>query len=109
MVQIVQGLGASAFFTVASKPEVQTLSTEFDIDVKSIAVNASTSTALASSKEWLGVPGAEGFDIIFNSLAALIFPLSAMLYPPSVCIIRRPANPSDSLRMPPLKDRRHRV
>ena len=66
-VQIVHGLGVPAFFTVASKSEIQILSAEFGIDVKPIAVNASPSTAIASAKEWLDASGAEGFDLIFNS------------------------------------------
>ena len=56
-----------AFFTVVLKSKVQTLSTEFGIDVKSIAVNASASTALAAAKEWLEASGSEGFNLIFNS------------------------------------------
>ncbi|KAF9642250.1 hypothetical protein BDM02DRAFT_3193609 [Thelephora ganbajun] len=71
-IQIVQGLGVSVFFTVALKPEVQTLSTEFGIDVRSIAVNASTSTALASAKDWLEASGAEGFNLIFNSTGRVL-------------------------------------
>jgi len=49
-VQIVRGLGASAFFTVAFKSEVRTLSTEFGIDMGSITVNASASAVLSSVK-----------------------------------------------------------
>ena len=43
------------------------MSTQFGIDDKSIAVNTSASTALASAKHWLEASGAEGFDLIFNS------------------------------------------
>ena len=57
----------SAFFTVTSKSEVQTLSTEFGIDIKSIVANASASAVLSSAKGWLEASGAEGFDLIFNS------------------------------------------
>ena len=60
-------MGVPAFFTVASKSEVQALSTEFSIDVRAIAVNASASTALAAAKGWLEASSAEGFDLIFNS------------------------------------------
>ena len=57
----------SAFFTVASKSEAHTLSTELSIDMESITVNASASTALSSAKDWLEARSAEGFDLIFNS------------------------------------------
>ena len=66
-IQIVQGLGAPAFFTVASRPEVQILSTEFGVDLNAVAVNASASTALTSAKAWLEASSTEGFDLIFNS------------------------------------------
>ncbi|KAF9651180.1 hypothetical protein BDM02DRAFT_3267270 [Thelephora ganbajun] len=65
--QIVQGLGVSGFSTVASKSEVQTLSTEFSIDARSIVVNAFAFTAFASAKDRLEASSVDGFDLIFNS------------------------------------------
>ena len=62
-----QRLEVAAFFTVASKYEVQVLSAEFGIDTKSIAVNTSIAAVFSSAKGWLKASGAEGFDLIFNS------------------------------------------
>ena len=66
-VQIVQALGGPAFYTVPSTAEAKALSAEFDINVKSIGVNASPTTALASARSWLKGSGLESFDIIFNT------------------------------------------
>lgn len=66
-VQIVQALGGPAFYTVPSTAEAKVLSAEFDIDAKSIGVNASATTALASARSWLKGSGLESFDIIFNT------------------------------------------
>jgi len=67
VVQIILGLGVSVFFTVSSKSEVQTLSTEFCIGMKSITINNFVPTALSSAKDWLEARDADGFDLIFNS------------------------------------------
>ena len=62
-----------AFFTVASKSAARTLSAEFGIDTKSIAVNTSTSAVLSSAKGWLETSGVKGFDLIFNSAGRVDF------------------------------------
>ena len=60
-------MGGPTFYTVSSKTEVKALSIEFDIDTRSIAVNASATTALASARDWLKISGLESFDIVFNT------------------------------------------
>ena len=66
-IQIVQALGGPAFYTVPSMAEVKTLSMEFGIDTKSIGMNASVTTALASARAWLKGSTLKSFDIIFNT------------------------------------------
>ena len=66
-VQIVLALGGPAFYTVSSKAEAKALSTDFGIDAKSIAVNTSATTALASARAWLKASDFGSFDIVFNA------------------------------------------
>ena len=66
-VQIAEALGGPAFYTVSSKAEIKALSSEFGIDPKSISLNATAATALASARAWLKASGLESFDIVFNT------------------------------------------
>ena len=66
-VQIVKALGGPAFYTVSCKAEIDALSNAFGIDARSIALNATAVTALASARAWLKASGLESFDIVFNT------------------------------------------
>ena len=60
-------MGCPTFFTVSAKAEIEALSAEFGVDIKSIALNTTATAALASARAWLKTSSLESFDIIFNT------------------------------------------